>query len=439
MEKIDRIIPSTHQKEPLEEIHAEKLFRLPWTMADNAMTWLEPTRKCNIVCDACFATDDPSSQKSLIQIEEELRKMLQLRRCDAMLIAGGEPLTHPQIIEITRMVKNHNVKPVMVTNGVGMDRHLLNELKKAGAHGFAFHVDSHQKRPDWVGANEKELNELRQQLADMVYEAGNLMCAFNTTVFPDALEYVQDIVRWAIHNIDRVHILTLIAVRVIGPQWPFDFYSGITKVNKRDLAYHSENDYRNIRTWEIYQQTKKIIPNFELCAFIGGTALAHSPKWTLGCHFGIRGKIFGNLGAKSMELIQNAHHFFKGSYLAYNKTSLNRKAKLLMLFIPFDSELRKGFKRYFHAGLKNPFLFPKKLYTQSINILQPLDILPNGEEDTCDGCPNKTIWENRLVSACRLDDYKYFGGPLKPLPRNQGTPDYSGMTLSKTQKERRVR
>jgi organic radical activating enzyme len=425
MEKISDATFPKNQEMPHKEINAKKLFRLPWTMADNAMTWLEPTRQCNITCDACFATNDPTSRKTLQQIEEELRIMLQLRRCDAMLIAGGEPLTHPQIIEITQIVKNYNVKPVIVTNGVGLNRYMLKDLKKAGAHGFTFHVDSHQSRPDWEGRNEKQLNELRQHFADMVYDEGNLTCAFNTTIFPDALEYVPNIVDWAIQNIDRVHILTLIAVRMIGPQWPFDFYRGDAKVNTSALAYHSETDYRNIRTWEIFQQVKKVIPDFELCAFIGGTALPHSLKWTLGCHVGISGKIFGNLGAKSMELVQNFHHFLKGSYLAYTKPSMNRRGNLLVLFGLFDSELRKTFKRYFRASLKNPSLLFKKLCTQSINILQPIDILPNGEEDTCDGCPNKTVWKGRLISACRLDDYKNFGGPLRPVPRIRGTDNAS--------------
>ena len=72
-------------------VNPQTLFRLPWTMSDNAMTWLEPTRQCDITCDACFHENDPESQKSLEQIERELKTMLRLRRCDAMLIAGGEP------------------------------------------------------------------------------------------------------------------------------------------------------------------------------------------------------------------------------------------------------------------------------------------------------------------------------------------------------------
>ena len=60
---------------------------------------------CNIVCDACFATNDPKSEKPLEVVEDELRRdALRLRRSDGIFIAGGEPLTHPGVVEIVRMV-----------------------------------------------------------------------------------------------------------------------------------------------------------------------------------------------------------------------------------------------------------------------------------------------------------------------------------------------
>ncbi|HVO75582.1 MAG TPA: hypothetical protein VMT35_16245, partial [Ignavibacteriaceae bacterium] len=74
-------------------IDVSNLFRLPWTAADNAMTWLEPTRQCNMHCDACFHANDNNSIKPIEQIKYEIESMLRLRKCDAMLIAGGEPLT----------------------------------------------------------------------------------------------------------------------------------------------------------------------------------------------------------------------------------------------------------------------------------------------------------------------------------------------------------
>ena len=104
----------------MERDHPGSLFRVPWTSSDNAMSWLEPTRRCNITCDACFATNDPESEKPLDRIEREVEAILKLRRSDGMFIAGGEPLTHPGIVDIVRMVAARRLKPILVTNGVGL-------------------------------------------------------------------------------------------------------------------------------------------------------------------------------------------------------------------------------------------------------------------------------------------------------------------------------
>jgi len=54
---------------------------------------------------------------------------------------------------------------------------------------------------------------------------------------------------------------------------------------------------------------------------------------------------------------------------------------------------------------------------QSIVIEQPFDLLANGEQDHCDGCPNKTLWKDRLVSACVLEEYLKYGAPAAAVPK----------------------
>jgi len=100
----------------------------------------------------------PERHKSLEEIGEDIDTILRLCRCDSILIAGGEPLVHPEIIEIIRLVKATGAKPILFTNGVDMDRPMLRELRCAGAYGITVHVDSHQSRPGWTGCSEKELN-----------------------------------------------------------------------------------------------------------------------------------------------------------------------------------------------------------------------------------------------------------------------------------------
>lgn len=413
---------SAKEERESSNINPQDLFHMPWSMADNSMSWLEPTRKCNITCDACFASNDPQSEKSLRQIENEAETMLRLRRCDAIIIGGGEPLTHPQIVEIVKIVKAHNVKPMLLTNGVGLEPILVHELKKAGLFGINFHIDSHQSRPGWIGKNEKELNELRQYYADMIKKEGGLVCGFVVTVFPDTIEYVPYIVRWSIQNIDKVRDLTLNALRVLGTDAPFDYYVGDRRINISDTIYYSPVHYENLTSLALYSQVKKVIPDFKLCAYLGGTVYSHSLKWAIGCRIGSTKKTYGNLGAKSMEFIQNTHHALTRRFLSFTKPSLNRKAKIMLLLGLFDSEVRKAARNYLRAVIQNPVHLIKRLYVQNIVVEQPVDILPNGEADMTDGYPDMTIWEDRLVQNCFLEFYLKYGGLVRVVPKSSQKP-----------------
>ncbi len=393
------------------------MFRLPWTAADNAMTWLEPTRKCNITCDACFAQNDAKSQKSLGRVQLELNDMLRLRRCDAMLIAGGEPLTHPDLVAIVRMVRRAGVKPVLVTNGVALDRPLIGELRAAGLHGFTFHVDSHQQRPGWTGASEIELNELRGYFAGMVHAEGGLSCGFNTTVFPDALRFMPDVVAWALARPEQVHVLTLICVRGVEAGGPFRFVAGGREVDLGATPYSAEHPIGHLTAQDLYREIRHALPGFEFCAFLGGTALPDSLKWSVGVVLSSGRRTYGVAGAKTMELIQNAHHLFRGRYLAYGPPRANRLGKLTLLLGLVDPVLRRTARRYLAAALRHPAELFRPLHLQSISVVQPVDILPNGEMDNCDGCPNRTWFQGRLVPACRLDEYQRYGVPVGAVPR----------------------
>jgi hypothetical protein len=398
-------------------IDIRSLYRIPWTTADNSMSWFEPTRHCNITCEACYATNDPNSEKPLSQIDAELERLIALRKCDLMMIAGGEPLTHSRILDVVRLVKARGPKPLLVTNAVALDAGLLRELKKAGLFGFIFHVDSHQQRPGWTGRNERELNGLRQQLVDMVQAEGGLTAAFNITIFPDSVGFVPDIVAWALQNIDRVQAYTLIAVRAMSPDGPYDYYAGAHRLVLRDRATPAPEPYRRISAEELFSQVRKVLPDFSFAGYIGGTSLATSVKWAIGVSLGSCGRSYGNIGPKSFELIQTAHHLIRGRYLSMPKAQLSRKAKAMFLFGAFDPKVRRAFRKYLAFAIRNPVRLFGPVYAQNIIVLQPVDMLPSGEMDLCDGCPNKTYWEGRLISSCILESYLRYAAPLVALPK----------------------
>src|SRR4030067_3622889 len=157
-----------------EVLDHRKLYRLPWSLPDNAISWLEPTKKGNLSCEGCYRKNDSKGHKSLEQVKEDLEIFKSLRNSDCISIAGGDPLTHPQIIQIVRMIDQMGFTPVLNTNGLALTKKFLLELKKAGLKGLTIHIDSKQNRPGWKDKNEIELNELRMQEAWMAAEVGGL-------------------------------------------------------------------------------------------------------------------------------------------------------------------------------------------------------------------------------------------------------------------------
>ena len=149
-------------------------YRLPWNLTDNSISWLEPTAACNLHCDGCYRQNEKNSHKSLEQINKELDVFTRLRKVDGISIAGGDPLTHPDVVDIVKSVKERGLKPILNTNGLALTKELLMELKKAGVFGFTFHIDSKQGRPGWKDKNELELNELRYHYARMLADAKNI-------------------------------------------------------------------------------------------------------------------------------------------------------------------------------------------------------------------------------------------------------------------------
>ena len=139
------------------ELNPREYYRLPWTLTDNAISWLEVTDDCNLACEGCYRPHI-KNHKSLEQIAEELAVFKSRRKSDCMSLAGGDPLVHPQIVEIVRMVKEGGWKPIINTNGLALGKKLLRKLKDAGAFGFTFHIDTTQARSDSKATTEKDHN-----------------------------------------------------------------------------------------------------------------------------------------------------------------------------------------------------------------------------------------------------------------------------------------
>jgi hypothetical protein len=397
------------------------LYRLPWSLPDNAISWLEPTSACNLACDGCYRENVRNSHKSMDVVRQEIGVFKRLRNADGVSIAGGDPLMHPEIVEIVRAVNESGMKAIINTNGGGLTRELLKELKKAGVMGFTFHIDSKQGRPKWKDKNELELNELRLEYAEMLAEAGNISCAFNSTVYEDTLQYVPEMAEWAGKHIDIVQVMVFILFRAAVPQLPFDWYAGGTKIPRETLHYSEEGKRRtDLKAPEVVAKIRQRIPEFTPAAYLNGSEAADTFKWLLTGRVGTKDRIYGHVGGKFMEAVQAGHHFLHGKYLAYAAPKWTAKGRSMMLFAPLDKGVRQIAGRYVRSVLANPLRLFKKVHYQSVMIIQPVDFLPNGYQNMCDGCPDMTVWNGQLVWSCRLEELKEFGTWVRTVPRQDG-------------------
>jgi pyruvate-formate lyase-activating enzyme len=395
------------------------LYRLPWTLPDNAISWLEPTSMCNLYCDGCYRKNEANAHKPLDVVRKELDTFNRLRKTDGVSIAGGDPLVHPQIEKIVEMIASDGIKPIINTNGLALTMDKLKSLKNAGVAGFTFHIDSGQNRPHMKGKTEEELNDLRLHYAEMLAEVGDISCAFNATVYEHTLQDVPKIVEWGQKHIDIVNILVFIAYRAAPVHKGYQYYVGGKQVDMTPVAYAIEKERRiSIMSNDIVDVIRTKYPDFMPSAYLNSTERPDHFKWLLTMRVGTKEEIYGYVGPKFMELGQTLHHLLKGSYLAYTKPKTLGKGRSMLLLSPLDRGIKNAAKAYFRRAVQKPSQLFKKLHLQSVMIIQPADFMENGALGMCDGCPDITVYDNKLVWSCRMDELVNFGDWVRAVPEN---------------------
>ena len=397
------------------------LYRLPWTLPDNAISWLEPTSMCNLYCDGCYRKNESNAHKPLDVVRQELDTFNRLRKTDGVSIAGGDPLVHPEIEKIVEMVASDGQKPIINTNGLALTKEKLLALKKAGVAGFTFHIDSGQNRPHMKGKTELELNDLRLHYARMLADVGGISCAFNATVYGHTLKLVPEIVAWGQEHIDIVNIMVFIAYRAAPVHKGYEYFVGGKKIDMSPITYAIQKDREiTIMSTDIVDEIRTTYPDFMPSAYLNSTERPDHFKWLLTMRIGTKDRIYGYVGPKFMELGQTLHHLVKGRYLAYTKPKTLKKGKSMLLFSPLDKGLARTASAYLHQAMLTPRVLFQRLHLQSVMIIQPSDFMKNGALGMCDGCPDITVYDNKLVWSCRMDELINFGDWVRAVPEADG-------------------
>lgn len=393
-------------------IDQKKLYRFPWSMTDNPGGWVEMTDLCNLSCPGCYR-QRLEGHRPLEDVLADIAACKKITNCDCMKISGGEPLTYPHIIEVIDFISKNGMKPLILTNGLSLDKSLLRAMEKAGLKRINFHIDSAQNRPGWEGKKETELNELRQYYVDLVGGFREVCCGFNTTVSRSNLDEIPDIVEWTMKNIHKVRHLALIALRGLPVSGGIEYCANATKVDPGGIRTSFMNTEEiSISAEELYAIIEEHFPHSHPSAYLNGTAAPETYKVLVIPYLGSKHAIYGTVGARTIEFTQTMYHLIKGRYnLGLRKLDVGRKIFLLSLL---DHEIRKSFAKYLKAGIRNPLRLLSRIYVQTIQIQQPREIV-NGEINLCDGCLNQMVYKDRIINSCQLDEYRMYGSPLIPI------------------------
>jgi MoaA/NifB/PqqE/SkfB family radical SAM enzyme len=118
-----------------------------------------PMRRCNLSCAYCNEYDKVSAP---VPTEEMLRRVDMLARLGTQIItiSGGEPLLHPELDEIIRAIRSHDMIATIITNGYLLTPERIERLNRAGLEQLQISIDN--VNPDDV--SKKSLKVLDRKL-----------------------------------------------------------------------------------------------------------------------------------------------------------------------------------------------------------------------------------------------------------------------------------
>ena len=98
------------------------------------------TDRCNLDCSYCTEYDNSKAHPKLEDLKLWIKKIRDLGTMRIALV-GGEPLTHPNVVEIVRYCRELGFATSLTTNGFLLTRKLLKELEEAGLQVMQISVD----------------------------------------------------------------------------------------------------------------------------------------------------------------------------------------------------------------------------------------------------------------------------------------------------------
>lgn len=98
------------------------------------------TDRCNLDCAYCAEFDNSVPHPNLDDLKARIRMIRELGALRVALV-GGEPLLHPEIVEVVRFCRSEGLATSLTTNGFLLSADLVHELEAAGLQVMQISVD----------------------------------------------------------------------------------------------------------------------------------------------------------------------------------------------------------------------------------------------------------------------------------------------------------
>ena len=138
---------------PITELKDGVQLRRPVTQL--AKVYIEPTNRCNLSCRTCVRNTWDEAQGDMAQstFKKIMAGLRKLKPKPTVFFGGlGEPLAHPDIVEMVRQARLHASQVELITNGMLLDQQLSRQLIDAGLDVLWLSID---------GAHPESYNDVR--------------------------------------------------------------------------------------------------------------------------------------------------------------------------------------------------------------------------------------------------------------------------------------
>ena len=151
------------------------------------------TDRCNLDCFYCTEFDNSVPHPEFEDLKKWIAKIKDLG-CVRIGLQGGEPLMHPDIVEIVRFCKSLDLKTSIATNGFKITKELIARLEDARLD--SIHVSVDRMTP--IRSTRKSLKSVMRKFE--LLKESNLKYSMSGVLFEESIDEAKQVIDYGLDN-----------------------------------------------------------------------------------------------------------------------------------------------------------------------------------------------------------------------------------------------